>query len=344
MDRRNLLSPANIFQSAGLISSTFAANDLQNIQDISLIHIKRRAMATEFGISFPLGTNNAVFMGERCLDLIHQLENQLSAYIPNSEIVTLNKNAFKNPVSVEPQLFQLLSKAKKLSIETNRGFDITSGKLIKMWGFFKGPKRVPTEEEIKEILPLFDSDSLILDKSKNSVFFNKPQIDINLGAIGKGYSLDQVKNLLVNKFGVSSFIISGGRSSILCGDLTDADSKGWPIAINHPLRKDIAIAKVFIKNQALGISAATYNNFEVNGIKYGHVLNPSTGYPANGVATCVVAANDATTADALSTAFYVLGKNAAIEYCQTHKDVGILILPENDKEELLVVGKISVEF
>ncbi len=344
MDRRNLISPANISHNAGLISSALNSVLNPNTAELSLIHIKRRAMATDFEVSFPLGTKDAVLMAEECLDLINRLENQLSVYIEKSEMVRINQNAAKSPVIVEPHLFNLLQKAKHLSHETSRGFDITSGKLVKLWGFFKGPKRVPSDSEISNILSTFGSESLILDLDKKSVFFNKPEIEINLGAIGKGFALDRVKNHIINKFGISSFMIHGGKSSIVCGDSPIDQPKGWPIAINHPWQPNHRIAIIFLKNRALGISAATYNNFEFNGIKYGHILNPITGYPAKGVATCVVAAPDATSADALSTAFFVLGINAAIQYCENHKETGILILPENEKEQVLVVGNLVVEF
>ncbi len=344
MDRRTLISPANIPHNAGLISSALESSLIPKAPELSLIHFKQRAMATEFQISFPLGTNNAVLVAEDCLDLISHLENQLSVYIQKSEIVRINENAFKKPVIIERYLFQLLQKAKKLSCECQQGFDITAGKLVKLWGFFKGPKRVPNENEINELLSNFGSESLILDPDKNSAFFIKPEIELNLGAIGKGYALDRVKSLLLHKFGISTFMIHGGKSSIVCGSSPNSEPKGWPIAINHPWQPNQRIATVFLKNKALGISAATYNNFESNGIKYGHILNPKTGYPARGVATCVVAAPDATSADALSTAFFVLGTNAALQYCQNHKDTGILILPENEKEEVLVVGNLAVEF
>jgi thiamine biosynthesis lipoprotein len=343
MDRRSLISPANITHNAGLISSALETIFSPNAPELSLIHIKRRAMATDFEISFPLGTKDAVLMAEDCLDLISVLENQLSVYIEKSEVVNINQYAGKTPVIIEPNLFYLLQKAKSLSHETNQGFDITAGKLVKLWGFFKGPKRVPSEIEIINILSGFGSDSLILDPSKKSVFFCKPEMEINLGAIGKGYALDRVKGLLLNKFGVSTFMIHGGKSSIVCGSSLQNQQKGWPIAINHPWQPNKRIATIYLENRALGISAATYN-FESNGFRYGHILNPKTGYPANGVATCVVAAGDATSADALSTAFFVLGADAAIQYCEKHKEVGILILPENEKEQVLVVGNLAAEF
>ena len=344
MDRRKLLTPANFIHNVGLISSALDSVPPSGINELSLIHIKRKAMATNFEISFPIGTKNAVSIAEDCLDLIAHLENQLSVYIDKSEIVNINQNARKNPIIVEPFLFSLLQKAKNLSQGSNYGFDITSGKLIKLWGFFKGPKRVPSEVEIINLLLTFGSESLILDPKKKSVFFLKPEIEINLGAIGKGYALDRVKSLLNNKFGISTFLIHGGKSSIICGSPPLNQPKGWPIAINHPWIPNQRIATVFLKNQALGISAATYNNFELDGVKYGHILNPKTGYPAKEVATCVVAAPDATTADALSTAFFVHGANAAIQYCENHKEIGIIILPENEKEQVLVVGNLVVEF
>ncbi len=344
MDRRSLLSPASLLHKAGLITSVITSPLEITPSELSLVHIERRAMATKFEVIFPFSTADAVFIAEECLDLIDQLENQMTAYKERSEISQINVNARHRPVEVEKALFNLLTIAKKLSGETARGFDITSGKLIKLWGFFKGPKRVPSSNDINELITGFDSENLILDPNKKSVFFGKPEIEINLGAIGKGFALDRVKNLLTQRFGSTTFMIQGGKSSILCGNSPCNLPKGWPVAINHPWVKDRNIATIFLKNNAAGISAATYNNFIYKGLRYGHILNPKTGYPASGIATCVAVAQDATTADALSTAFFVHGKELATKYCKNLKETGILILPENDKEDIVIIGNMVVEF
>jgi thiamine biosynthesis lipoprotein len=103
--------------------------------------------------------------------------------------------------------------------------------------------------------------------------------------------------------------------------------RGWPVAVKHPWDPERRLGTVYLNNAGLGTSAATFQHFEYNGRKLGHLLDPRTGWPAEGVDQVTVIAPTAVEADALSTAFFVLGQQATARFCQTRPDVGVVILP-----------------
>ena len=120
--------------------------------------------------------------------------------------------------------------------------------------------------------------------------------------------------------------------------------RGWPITIRHPWDPERRFAQVWLRDRALGTSAATFQYLEYNGQKLGHVLDPRTGWPALGIASASVLAPTAAEADALSTAFFVGGVECARRYCDAHPEVGAILLPEGDGVEPVVLGLAPQEY
>ena len=290
-----------------------------------LISARREAMACEFEIlqnagQYPEGTDAAI----AALDLIDLLENQLSVYRPHTEVSELNRRAAHEPVPVEPGLFGLLEQAVGLYRETGGAFDITSGPLTKVWGFYRRQGSMPSSDEVRQALALVGSEGLILNPANHTVYFRQSGMEINLGAIGKGYALDRCAGLLA-EHGVSDVLIHGGNSSVLArGSRTDAD--GWTVALRHPLKPDQRLAEFRLRNQALGTSGSGTQFFHHQGRRYGHILDPRTGWPAEGVLACTVIAPTAALSDALSTALYVLGLERATDFCSRHGDIAALLV------------------
>jgi FAD:protein FMN transferase len=161
-------------------------------------------------------------------------------------------------------------------------------------------------------------------------------LEINLGAIGKGYALDRAAECLQKEWGVSCAMIQGGTSSVVAMSKPDSNGPGWPIAIKHPWEPDRRLGTIFLENQALGTSAATYQYFEYKGRKLGHLLDPRTGWPAETVAQVSVIAPTAAEADALSTAFFVLGLEATKQYCQANPTIGAIVLPQDETDPVVM--------
>ena len=279
--------------------------------DSVLLHLRRRAMATGFEIVLPFGTPDAVAMGEEAFDLLDALEQQLTVYCETSEVSRLNRRAFTTPVRVENRLFGVLELAVRIHQETAGAYDITTGALIKAWGFFRGPRRVPSEEELATARARVGMKGVTLEHERRTVRFSRPGLEINLGSIGKGYALDRLARFLADEWGVARMLLHGGTSSVYARGCPPESERGWQVGILHPWDRQRRLARVWLCDRALGNSAATHQNLEYNGRKLGHVLDPRTGWPAHGIASASVSAPSAAEADALSTAFYVGGVDLA---------------------------------
>ncbi len=342
MNRRDFLQPRHLAQSAGQMLG--ALDELAGGTGVPpvgegtlLLHLRRRAMATKFEIILPFGTPDAVQMGEEAFDLLDRLEDQMTVYRDSSEISRLNQQAFAGPVRVERRLFGLLELAARIHRETEGAYDITAGALIKAWGFFRGPRRVPSEEEREAARQRVGMDKVTLDAERCTVRFQQPGIEINLGSIGKGYALDRLARKLRSRE-CRRMLLHGGTSSVYAGGCPAEEERGWQVAILHPWDRSRRLARVWLRDRALGTSAATHQHLEYNGRKLGHILDPRTGWPACGIASASVLAPSAAEADALSTAFYVGGLELAQRYCEAHRGIAAILLPEGEGAEPVVLG------
>jgi thiamine biosynthesis lipoprotein len=168
---------------------------------------------------------------------------------------------------------------------------------------------------------------VVLDPARRSVRFDHPGIEINLGSIGKGYALDQAGELLRKEWKATSVLLHGGTSSVLAVGSSPGDPPGWTLALKHPWEPR-RLALVKLRDRALATSAATWQHFEYNGRKYGHLLDPRSGEPAEGVSSATAFAPTAAEADALATAFFVNGPDFARRYCAAQPGTGAVILPD----------------
>jgi thiamine biosynthesis lipoprotein len=314
-----------------------------------LLSVSREAMACLFEVVFDATKREATESAVAALELVATLEDQLTIYRDTSEVAGINRRAFDQPVEVESGLFGLLQRAVTLSEATGGAFDITAGQLSKVWGFFRRQGLMPAESDVVEALATIGSQYLELDEAAHAIRFQKAGLELNLGAIGKGYALDRATDSLIAS-GLNDFLIHGGNSSVLArgdrlsdlrfgfgGSATESDLKsqipnhksqispGWSIALRHPLKPDIRLAEFFLHNQALGTSGSGTQFFHHQGKRYGHIINPRTGWPADQVLSATVIAPTAEQSDALSTAFYVAGLELAEEYCRQHPDISALL-------------------
>ncbi len=296
------------------------------LADVSVLRVGRRAMATEFEILLPFGTPNGQAAAEAALDLIDRLEDQLSVYREHSEVSRLNAVAANGPVEVEPGLFNLLELAARITRETAGAFDVATGALTKAWGFYRRQGRVPTPTERADAMSRTGTRYLALDPDRRTVKYLRRGLEINLGGIGKGYALDRAAELLQREWSITSALLHGGSSSVRALGTLPGHDLGWPIALRHPWQPERHLKTVYLADRALGTSAATFQHFEYNGRRLGHVLDPRIGWPAEGVEQVSVIAKRAAEADALSTALFVLGLEAAGRFCQTRPEIGAILL------------------
>jgi FAD:protein FMN transferase len=241
----------------------------------------------------------------------------------------LNASAHAGFVSVEPRLFELLSRCALWTHATGGAFDIATGALTKVWGFSKREGRVPPERELVRAMRASGFRHVVLDAERCAVKFRAPGLELNLGAVGKGYALDRAAELLRTKWRVRSALLHAGGSSACAIGAPPGDSRGWPIRLLHPLDDTADVGTVFARDAGLGTSAATFQYFEYKGTKYGHVLDPRTGRPAFGTLSATALAPTAAEADALSTAAFVLGAPGAEPLARLRPQVGLVVLSES---------------
>lgn len=308
-----------------------------NVEETYLEHYSKNAMACEFAVLLNMhqhtGGADATM---KAFQLIDQLEQQLSIYREDSEISRLNRDATESAVGVESGLYQLLKLASELSSTTNGAFDITSGPISDLWGFSRREGSVPQQSEIEKVLKRISY--------QNVKFLSDHHVElhdganINLGGIGKGYALDLAANLITD-LKVTNFVIHGGQSSVIArGAQTEKESLGkedetpvgrWTIGLSHPTMPDTRLAEIYLADQALGTSGTGRQGFFHNGKRYGHIIDPRTGWPTDHCLSSTVIADQASVCDALATAFFVMKPEEVAKFCEEQKHIkAILVLPD----------------
>jgi thiamine biosynthesis lipoprotein len=344
MHRRDFLDLRRLARTLGKVHGAvddlrqLAQPSLPQVETYTLLRYARRAMATSFEILIPFGTLHAQEAAESALDEIDRLEDQLTVYRDTSEISQLNKRAVVEEVVLEERLFGLLELSARLWQETEGAFDISLGSLLKTWGFFRRNAHIP--EDTSHLLDTVGMQHVLLDRERRTVRYLVPGLEINLGSIGKGYSLDRAADRL-RTWGIASALLHGGHSSILAMGHPPGDDRGWPVAVQHPLDPEKRLAVISLRDKAMGTSAATFQHLEYEGRRLGHILDPRTGWPAEGTAHATVVARSAAEADALATAFFILGADKARSIAGNRPDVGALMLPEG--ASLIVLGNADIE-
>jgi thiamine biosynthesis lipoprotein len=273
---------------------------------MTTVRLALNAMATRFELV--LHGDNATRLraaGEAALKEIERLEADLSLYRPTSEIARVNASAAREAVRVSPAVFRLLQHARQLQRESGGAFDITVAPLVRCWGFMHGTGRVPGPVEIEAARSRCGMAHVILDEANYSVRFDQEGVMIDLGALGKGHAIDCAAETL-REAGVTSALLHGGTSTVY-GIGAPPHADGWKIAIAPAPDQPPRQAEVVLRDNALSVSAVWGKSFEAGGRKYGHVIDPRTGWPVNNAVQAAVVLPSATETDALSTALLVMG-------------------------------------
>jgi thiamine biosynthesis lipoprotein len=278
--------------------------------DLHTIVVGRDAMACRFEIVFNAGeVPDATERAVEALDLVDEIEARITVYRDTSELARLNAAAAAGWQPVAEDLFELLAHARGLFEQTGGGFDCASGALVRAWGFLQRQGRTPSAESLAAARAASGLQWVELDPAGSRVRFTRPGVELNLGAIGKGWAIDRAIEML-REGGVASALVHGGQSSVRAIGLQGPalpGRRGWRVGVRHPLRPGVRLATITLDDRALGTSGSGTQFFIDRGRKLGHILDPRTGVPAEGVLSATVIAPHAADADALSTALYVLG-------------------------------------
>ena len=279
------------------------------------IRLETRAMACVWQVMLPPGPSDRIMEVSHLLDAVHDLETAMTVYREDGELRQLNDNPSLDPVPVSEDLFDVLALGAKLTRATAGCFDVTSGPLVSLWREARGEERVPTDEEVAAALERCGVDSLVFDATAGTVTRSKPGMQLALGALGKGFALDRIA-ASIQSAGIGDFLIHGGHSSVLAYGACGTDD-GWPIALRNPLLTEQTFGTVLLQNEGFSSSGSNVQFYRVGGKRYGHLLDPRTGWPAAATLSATVVSATAAAADALSTAFFVAGLDFARNWCDT---------------------------
>ncbi len=298
------------------------------------IRVHRRAMACRFEVMLP-GEHAADIAAARdALQEADRLEEQLSVFRESSAISQINRAAGTDAVEVPEEVFDLLTRCSDLSLATGGAFDITSTPLSRAWGFLRREGRLPSTDEITSARALVGLRHLALDAAARTAALDRAGMALNLGAIGKGFAVQAIGAALWRR-GVRNALVSASGSSVIA---LGGPDRGWRVDVmGGALRQRLTGLR--LRNAALGTSGSSEQFIEVNGTRYGHVIDPRTGWPASGVLSASVVTADAATADALATAFFVGGLDLARKYCDAHPGTLASITPDDGSNRPLIVGR-----
>ncbi len=259
---------------------------------------------------------------------LKRIEQLISEWIPTSDISLVNQQAGKQPVKVHAEVFELLQRSVKFSKLTDGAFDVTWAGMDRIWKFDGSMKEMPSEERIRNSVQNVGYQNLILNEKDTTVYLQKQGMKIGTGGIGQGYIADRIKQLL---------LASGNASGLvnISGDITSwgkqPDGKPWTVAIINPVNKEKVFAFFPLEETAIETSG-NYEKFVVfNGIRYAHIIDPRTGYPAQGVVSVSVFAKHTEIADALATGVFVLGVDVGLNLINQLEGIECIIIDDQGK-------------
>lgn len=255
----------------------------------------------------PMSDGELSGIADRLFDETLRLEHIFSARLQDSELSRLNDTAADSPVNVSPELFSLMELSLEYCRMSEGALDISIGKLIKLWNIGSDTPHLPDKNEVAPYINRNGWKNIVTDKDDSTVSYTDGTVSADLGAIAKGYVGDVLKNL-AEKLGISCAIFNlGGNIVTIGGRYTGGD---WNISITDPLSESDYFASLSVNDMAVVTSGNYERYFERDGVRYHHILNPATGFPAdNGTVSVTIIGPSSARCDALSTACYIMGRD-----------------------------------
>ncbi|MGE5892695.1 MAG: FAD:protein FMN transferase [bacterium] len=254
---------------------------------------------------------------------LNRLSGLINFYSDKSEISAINRSAGLKAVKVSPDTLNLIKESIKASDTTQGAFDPTTGVMTILWNF---PNKVkPEDKEIRSRLNLVSAKDIVLDEKNGTVFLRKKGMMIDLGGIAKGYAADRTIEIL-SSLGVKAALVS------VAGDIrgygVKPDGQPWKIGIQDPRPQkpsNNVMAALSLKDRAISTSGDYQRYFEIDGVRYHHILDPKTGMPARGCQSVTVLADRGVTADSLATGVFVLGPRRGLELLKKLRYDGVIV-------------------
>lgn len=298
-------------------------------------------MGTTYTIDFLSDKAELHTIQQQVNKILHDLNQTMSTYIPNSELSLLNQNSSMNKIILSDELYDVIKTAQQISIMSNGAFDVTVSPLLTLWGFgahAKQPQTVPSQQQIEDVMATIGYDQLILYAEDKSLKKLNPNIHIDLSAIAKGYGVDRIAAYL-DTLNIDHYLVEIGGDIKAKGH--NEYGQAWQIGIERPDPSQRSLQRTLpLHNMSIASSGNYRQFFRLAEHHYSHIINPHTGKPIqhNTVAVSVLSPV-AMDADGLATAFMVLDNKKAISIADQH-NIPILIYTKvnNTIHELMSVA------
>ena len=297
---------------------------------------------------FALGTVCTIALFEKVNDSvftdvfnrIREIENRMSVNIPASDVSRINAAAGIKSVQVHDDVFTVIERALYYSNISGGAFDPTVGPLVNLWGINSDNPKVPSQEEIDNVLSLIDFHNIELDVNTHSVFLKNTGMVLDLGGIAKGYAADEAAAIL-QRAGVKRAIIDLGGNIFILGEYKE--KRPWRVGVQDPLKERgnfLGVLELASINSGWTIvTSGVYERFfEADGKSYHHIFSTETGYPVeNEFLSVTIITQISMNADALSTAVFTLGLEKGRELIDSLPDTEAVFVLKN-KNVYVTVG------
>jgi len=262
------------------------------------------------------------------IDEIKRIEKIISSWDTESQTSEVNRNAGIKPVKVDEELFELIRRSKKISVLTGGVFDISYASLDKIWKFDGSMKEIPSREQMLESVSKINYENIILNEKDRTIFLKEKGMKIGFGAIGKGFAANRAK-IVMQSLGIENGVVNASGDLITWGK--QADDEEWKIGITDPDDKAKIYSWLSISGLAV-VTSATYEKFvEIDGVRYGHIINPVTGMPAAGLKSVTIICPDTELADALATSTFILGEKDGLDLINSLKGIECILVNERNE-------------
>ncbi len=267
----------------------------------------------------------AASMADRAFEEIVRIEELMSPYLTGSELYLLNSRLGHGRVQTSDEIKALLVRCLRYSRISEGAFDVTIGPVSELWGFSSDSAGFPEVSRIEELLPLVGYSKL--DVSEKGVKSQTPGMKLDLGGAAKGYAVDRALELLRVSGAKGALVNSGGDLGFFG---IKPDGKHWRVAIAHPRDEEVLIEVKDLGFEAVATSGDYQRFFIRDGVRYHHILDPATGFPARACVSSTVWAQNVTDADILSTAVFVMGPERGLDLIESLDGCEALVFFEED--------------
>lgn len=268
---------------------------------------------------------------EKGLDRVEQafleVDGLTNRFDHKSDVSAVNENAGIAAVEVSQDVIKIVEAAMTWSDKTDGAFNILIGSAMNLWGFGSDRPTVPAEQDLAEALQLTDYHKIVLDAPKSTLFLPEKGMVLDLGGVAKGYATDKAVEAL-RELGIENALINAGGNVYAMG--TRADGTPWKVGVQDPRNPQGTVAVLEVSDTALVSSGDYQRYFEVDGIRYHHILDPATGCPARASVGTTVIMKSAAAADILSTALFVKGPQKGIPLAESFSQVDAAMILTED--------------